>query len=176
MWYVIQVMHGEERRTIELVKALVDRTLFQDIFLPEMEVMKRYHGEWHKEHTLMFPGYIFMVTDVIDELSLALGQVPKLTKVLGTDAIPVALEEEEVLFLRKILNTRHVAEISQGMLVGKCLTIESGPMEGMEAMVKKIDRHKRMAVLEVEMFGRLVELKMGVEVVRGFELEVEENV
>lgn len=74
-----------------------------------------------------------------------------------------------MLLLRKILNPNHVAEISQGMLVGKRLTIESGPMEGMEVMVKKIDRHKRMAVLEVEMLVRLVELKMGVEVVRGFE-------
>lgn len=74
-----------------------------------------------------------------------------------------------MLLLRKILNPNHVAEIFQGMLVGKRLTIESGPMEGMEVMVKKIDRHKRMAVLEVEMLVRLVELKMGVEVVRGFE-------
>lgn len=167
MWYVIQVMHGEERRTIELVKALVDRTLFQDIFLPEMEVMKRYHGAWHKERTLMFPGYIFIVTEAIYELSLALGQVPKLTKVLGTDTMPVALEESEVLLLQKILNPGHVAEMSRGMLEGKRLIIKSGPMEGMEAMVKRIDRHKRMAVLEVELFGRLVELKMGVEIVRG---------
>lgn len=167
MWYVIQVMHGEERKTIELVKALVDRTLFQDIFLPEMEVMKRYHGAWHKERTLMFHGYIFIVTEAIYELSLALGQVPKLTKVLGTGTMPVALEESEVLLLQKILNPGYVAEMSRGMLEGKRLTIKSGPMEGMEAMVKRIDRHKRMAVLEVEMFGRLVELKMGVEVVRG---------
>lgn len=168
MWYVIQVMHGEERRTIELVKALVDRTLFQDIFLPEMEVMKRYHGEWHKERVLMFPGYIFIVTETIHELSLALGQVPKLTKVLGTDSMPVALEESEVLLLQKILNPGNVAEISQGMLEGRYLTIKSGPMEGMEAMVKRIDRHKRTAVLEVKMFGRLVEQKMGLEIVKAF--------
>lgn len=176
MWYVIQVMHGEERRTMELIKVLIDRSLFRDIFLPEMEVMKRYHGEWHKERALMFPGYIFIVTEEIYEISLALGRVPKLTKVLGTDAMPVALEEGEVLLLHKILNSGHVAEISQGMLEGKHLTIKSGPVEGMEAMIKRIDRHKRIVVLEVEMFGRLVELKMGVEVVRGLELEAEEIV
>lgn len=168
MWYVIQVMHGEERRTMELIKALIDRPLIQDIFLPEMEVMKRYYGEWYKERALMFPGYIFIVTETIHRLSLALRQVPKLTKVLGTDAMPVALEESEVLLLQKILNPGHVAEISQGMLEGRCLIIKSGPMEGMETMVKRIDRHKRMAVMEVELFGRLVELKMGVEVVKAF--------
>lgn len=79
----------------------------------------------------------------------------------------VALEESEVLLLQKILNPGHVAEISQGMLEGKRLTIKSGSMEGMGAMIKRIDRHKRTAVLEVGMFGRLVELKMGVEVVKG---------
>lgn len=75
VWHVIQVMHEEERRTMELIKVLIDRLLIQDIFLPEMEVMKRYHGEWHKERALMFPGYIFIVTETIHELSLALGQV-----------------------------------------------------------------------------------------------------
>lgn len=165
VWYVIQVMHGEERRTMELIKVLIDRPLIQDIFLPEIEVMKRYYGEWHKERALMFPGYIFIVTETIYELSLALGQVPKLTKALGTDAMPVALEENEVL-LQKILNPGHVAEISQGMLEGKRLTIKSDPMEGLGAMVKRIDRHKRTVVLEVEMFGWLVELKMGMKVVR----------
>lgn len=70
-----------ERRAIQLIKALVDKTLFQDIFLLEIEMMKRYQGEWHKEHTPMFLGYIFIVTEAIYELALVLGRVPKLTKV-----------------------------------------------------------------------------------------------
>lgn len=165
MWYVIQVMSGEERRTMELCRALLDQTLYQDIFLPEMEVMKRYHGEWHKEKARMFPGYVFVVTERVEELFLAFKKVPKLTKILGTERVPVALSDKEVRLLEQVLDAEHVAEVSSGILVGDRLVIQSGPMMGLEGLVKRIDRHKRMAVLEVEMFGRRVEVRLGVEVV-----------
>lgn len=166
MWYVIQVMSGEERRTMELSKALLDQSLYQEMFLPEMEVMKRYRGEWHKERQRMFPGYFFVVTEEVEALMLALRKIPRLTKVLGGDCTPVALTEDEVQLLQHIMNPDHVAEVSRGILVGDRLVIESGPMMGLEGMVKRIDRHKRIATLEVELFGRLVETTLGVEVVR----------
>ena len=39
----------------------------------------------------------------------------------------------------------------------------------MEGLIRKIDRHKRMAYLKVEMFGRVVEMKVGVEIVERIE-------
>ena len=36
---------------------------------------------------------------------------------------------------------------------------------GMEGMIKKIDRHKRKAWLEVPMFGRVQTVQVGVEIV-----------
>ena len=34
--------------------------------------------------------------------------------------------------------------------------IVSGPLTGMEGSIRRIDRHKRIAHLEIEMFGRTV--------------------
>lgn len=79
--------------------------------------MKRYHGEWYKGRVRIFLGYIFIVTKARYELSLALGQVPKLPRVLGSDAMPVALEQSEVLLLQKILNSGHVNQISRETLL-----------------------------------------------------------
>lgn len=166
MWYVIQVMSGAEQRTLELCKALIDNSFFWEIFLPEIEVRKRYCGEWHTERKRMFPGYIFVVTDDIESLFLELIKVPKLTKVLGSERTPIPLSEDEVKLLQHVLNQEHVAEMSEGVMVGERLIIQSGPMKGMEGFVKRIDRHKRMAWLEVELFGRLVEVMLGVEVVK----------
>ena len=44
--------------------------------------------------------------------------------------------------------------------------ITSGPLKGNEALIKKIDRHKRRAYLEIEMFGRKVEAQVGLEIVK----------
>lgn len=37
---------------------------------------------------------------------------------------------------------------------------------GMEGNIRRIDRHKRTAYLEIEMFGRIVEMKVGLEIIR----------
>lgn len=58
-----------------------------------------------------------------------------------------------------------VVELSTGIIENDKVRIQSGPLVGMEGFIKKIDRHKRRAVLEIEMYGRVVEMKVGVEIV-----------
>lgn len=165
MWYAIQTTTGQENQTIAMCKALIDESLLQGVFYPKTEMMKRYEGPWHKEMKPMFPGYIFAVTDQPDELHAEFLKVPKLTKLLGTDNVPVALSQEEELLLRKVTNQEHVAEMSVGVIEGDRLIIKSGPLMGIEGLVKRINRHKRIAVVEVEMFSRMVEMTLGLEVV-----------
>lgn len=165
MWYAIQTTTGQENQTITVCKTLIEETLLQGIFYPKTEMMKRYEGAWHKEMKPMFPGYIFAVTDQPEELYMEFLKVPKLTKLLGTDNVPVALSEAEVMLLRKVTNQEHVAEMSVGVIEGDQLIVKDGPLMGIEGLVKRINRHKRLAVVEVEMFGRMVEMTLGLEVV-----------
>ena len=53
--------------------------------------------------------------------------------------------------------------------------MREGPLVGMEGMIKRIDRHKRMAVLEVELFNRISEVKVGLEIVEKVEKEQRYN-
>lgn len=165
MWYAIQVMTGNEHQTATMCRQLINDSVLCDIFYPETEVMKRYHGTWHKEKRPMFPGYLFAITSQPEKLYMEFMRVPKLTKLLGTDRVPVELSQEEMSFLQHILNPEHVAEISVGILEGDKLIVRSGPLKGMEGMVKKINRHKRNAVMIVEMLGRKLEITLGLEVV-----------
>lgn len=166
MWYAIQIMTGEEHQTAAMCRMLIEKEILSEIFYPETEIMKRYQGTWHKERRPLFPGYLFAVTEQPDELYLRFKQVPKLTKLLGTDHVPVELSEEEVSLLRHILNPEYVAEVSEGILEGDRLIVHSGPLKGLEGMVKKINRHKRSATIRVDMFGREIEMTLGLEVLK----------
>ena len=53
------------------------------------------------------------------------------------------------------LITEHLDELVDGLK----------QVSGMEGLIRKIDRHKRMAYLEVEMFGRMVEMRAGLEII-----------
>ncbi len=164
MWYVMQVMSGDEKKTIQMCQCIVEEEYIEEIFTPEIERMKRFRGEWHKVKKMMFPGYVFVSTDRELDLYENLRVVPALTKILKTgDAItPVSAKEEA--FIKRLIGKDKVAEISVGYIEGDKLIVSEGPLMGMEALVKKIDRHKRIAVLQVEMFGSATEVTMGLEV------------
>ncbi|MCD8120111.1 MAG: KOW motif-containing protein [Lachnospiraceae bacterium] len=56
--------------------------------------------------------------------------------------------------------------MSVGVMENDRVKIISGPMKGMEGCIRKVNRHKRLAKIEVNMFGGLMEATVGVEVVR----------
>ncbi len=168
MTYAIQVLGGEEDATISLCKVIIEKEntdILSDIFYPEIENKKKFHGKWHVVKKKMFPGYIFIETDDVEKLWCNLRDVPKLTKLIGAGTYPIALSPDEVSFLTKTTGDDHVAEVSVGFIEGDKLVVTEGPLQGQEGLVKKIDRHKRQALLEIDMFGRPVSMTMGLEVV-----------
>ncbi len=60
----------------------------------------------------------------------------------------------------------HVVRMSEGVIEGDTVRVTRGPLMGREGLIRKIDRHKRRAYLEVTMFGRTVPASVGLEIVR----------
>ena len=65
-----------------------------------------------------------------------------------------------------IRDSKQLVEMSSGIIENDRVQILSGPLMGMEGNIRRIDRHKRIAYLEIEMFGRTVEMKVGLEIIR----------
>ena len=76
------------------------------------------------------------------------------------------LVQEEVELLMRIGTDKQLVEMSSGIIENDRVRILSGPLMGMEGNIRRIDRHKRIAYLEIEMFGRTVEMKVGLEIIR----------
>ena len=56
--------------------------------------------------------------------------------------------------------------MSEGFIENDRVVITSGPLQGNEGLIRKIDRHKRKAYLEIDMFGRKLKTQVGLEIVR----------
>ncbi len=165
MWYVMQVRTGTEESICRQCRNIIGSEVLERCFIPYYEEKKRYKGRWHTQEKILFPGYVFMITDKIEELSLWLRQVIGLTKLLGTGQEIVPLTADEERWLLRLGGSKQKVEISEGIIEAGNLRITNGPLTGMEESIKRIDRHKRKAYLEVEMFGRMVEVQVGLEVV-----------
>lgn len=165
MWYVIQVRTGKEEEIRFQCEKLIEKEILERCFIPHYEQMKRYQGKWHKEQRILFPGYVFLVSDDKERLPFALQRVMGLTKLIGTGDEIVPLTEEEVNFLLEFGKEEQVVGMSKGIIVKDKVIIQTGPLKGNEGLIKKIDRHKRKAWLELELFGRTVETQVGLEIV-----------
>lgn len=164
MWYVVQVMSGHEHKIAELCRTWL-LTEDEEVFVPMYERKKKIKGSWELKQAVLFPGYIFFCTDDIEAVFMQLKDVKELTKVLRTGEDFTPLHEAEVAFLRQFGREEHIVEMSVGYIEGDQVVITDGPMMNWDGKVKKIDRHKKLAVLELEFFGRNTEVTVGLEIV-----------
>ncbi|MCD7717369.1 MAG: antiterminator LoaP [Lachnospiraceae bacterium] len=160
----MQVQTGSEEKIQLQCQKLISTDVLQKCFIPYYKEQRKLHGEWFLLKKVLFPGYVFMITDVPEELWYDLKKVQGLTKLLVTDGEMIPLSDEEVDFLLRFGGEEQVVEISKGVFEGSRVKVISGPLVGKEGLIKKIDYHKRKAILEVEMFGRKQQIRFGLEV------------
>ncbi len=171
MWYVIQVRTGTEEEIVRKCRneyrgKKINRDVLHECFVPYVEERKKLGGEWKTLRKVLFPGYVFLDSEDTDALYMELKKVSGLTKLLSVGDEVVPLTEKETAFIMRFGGPDHVVGMSEGIIEGSQVRVLSGPLMGMEALIKKIDRHKRKAWLEVELFGakRLVEAGLDIPV------------
>lgn len=167
MWYVIQVFGGKEQTTLDLLKRFVDEGVLQEAFVPRREVMRRNDGVTTRVIEVLFPGYLFVVTETPRELCAQLKGVPAFTRMLGgSDKRFIPLNQSEIDCLEEFCGVNRVVEMSRGVIEGDKVRVSEGPLKGHEGIIKKIDRHKQCAYVDMKFMGRTKSIKLGLEIVR----------
>ena len=166
MWYVMQVRTGTEENIRCQCQRLINSDILERCFIPYYQQKKRFQGEWHIQERILFPGYVFLIAENLEQLVNELKKVIGLTKIIGTGNEIVPLISEEVDLLMKMGTDKQLVEMSCGIIENDRVQIVSGPLTGMEGSIRRIDRNKRIAHLEIEMFGRTVEMKVGLEIIK----------
>lgn len=164
MWYVMQVYTGTEAEICEKCRARVMEEC-EDIFVPLAERMTKVRGERKIVTSRLFPGYIFVETDKVEDFHIRLRRIQAMTKMLrcGEEIVPICPEEEEKI--RLLCGEGHIARYSEGYIVGDTLIITDGALKDFQGKVRKILRHKRLVVLGVPLLGKTVEVTLGLGVV-----------
>lgn len=146
---------------------LVDGTVLTEAFIPQRRVMRRVKGEWKPVDEVLLPGYVFVRTPNVGRLSRELRSVPAFTRLLGNDDRFIPLSRNEIAFLNAFTKEGdRIIDMSEGVIEGDQVIILNGPLMDHEGLIKKVDRHKRVAYLNVQMFGRVKTVKVGLEIVQ----------
>ena len=164
MWYVLQVCTGNET---EVCQQCQGRVVEEDenVFVMLAERMTKIRGQWGLVTGRLFPGYVFVETERIQDFYVRMKHVGSLARILrtGEEMTPIYPEEEE--HLRILGGQEHIVRYSQGYIEGEMLVVTSGALKTRLGRIKKVMRHKRLVVLEVPLMGQMVEVTIGMGIV-----------
>lgn len=165
-WYVIQVRSRHEEKIAETCCFTIPKDILIDCFVPKYKHMKKYRGQWHHIEEVLFTGYVFLITDKINDLFYHLTKIPELTKLLGNDGQNIyPLTQQDAALIQRFVKEDYIVNMSIGYIEGDKVYITEGPLMGYEGLISKIDRHKRLAYLDINLFGQQLSTKVGLEII-----------
>ena len=156
--YVLQVVPGRERAVAERVKALAGPELVRDCFALSYCILKKNQGVWRLLTETMFPGYLFVASDDIEAFEKTIKRSTAFARLLGAERRAFALRPEEASFVHDFGGPSHVVGFSRGTIDNGRTIIDEGPLRGHVDRIKKIDRHKRIAYLDIGLHDTMEDL------------------
>lgn len=123
-----------------------------------------------KEYIPLFPGYIFVSTDCIYEdfyifYKRYIENIDGCVKILKYKDNVDALWPQERQFIEQFTDERDIIDISNGFASGNRIVIINGPLLGKESIIRKINRHKRTATIELALFGETQLIELSCEII-----------
>lgn len=168
-WYVIQVNTGNEHKLRDMIVKHLDQTQtpYVDCFVPVVEYVRKSNQGYETKEKPMFPGYLFLISDPdsIKEIAACLKRVIGFTKILGASQEFIPLYPQEVEFLLGFSDNNHKVGLSSGFIENDEIIITKGPLVGKEGHIKKINRHKRIAEVELLFMGRTTRVQVPLEII-----------
>ena len=138
-WYAAYTSANHEKRVAEqLTRRSVEH------FLPVYHVVRRWKDRRVQLQLPLFPGYIFVRLALHDRLKVL--QAPGVVKLVGFSGTPSALPQAEINALRTSLAAGVRAEPHPYLTVGRRVRVKSGPLTGMEGILKRKKKQDRLVI------------------------------
>ena len=166
-WYILFVRSGME----ENILSFLQKEGYA-CFIPKKEAIYRHAGRSEIVAKVLFPGYLFITSDLSQgefhsAMSMMRQKKSGIVRDLKYDNEGTSvLTEEEQDTLEHLLNEDKVLKKSTGMIENDTVIILEGPLKGYESRIVHVDRHKREAILSLQLCTREVQVKVALEVIQ----------
>mgnify|MGYP001132213734 FL=1 len=157
-WYAV---HTRSRHEDRVCIGLTQKSY--ETFLPKIEVWSKRKDRRKKIMVPMFPGYLFVAIEDIDnekkvDVLKTFGVVRILGKPYGSEPIPVP--DAKIDAIMRIVNSKVEVQQFQYPKVGEYAKIIDGPFQGIEGLVVSTDLEKELFVITIELMQRSVAIKL----------------
>lgn len=165
-WYVLYCKAGQEEILIRSCRQHLSDRALEEAFQFSYERMKKYLGAWHVDTYRMFPNYVFLQSSAPKQLSKELEQYRNITDILEGDGLLLPVKQEEEEMIRALCGEHHHMSLSRGIVRDGAIRVIEGPLVGRESLIRRIDLHRRIAVLNLKLNAEGKDIWAGIDIVQ----------
>ena len=178
-WYTIFVQTGNEERAAEEIKKCLSHSQYEELYtilILKLVTFERYSGgKIVKKERVMFPGYLLLNTDHIQELyELTLG-CKNIIRFLKTENDFLTVKEHEIEPLLMLSNEDNVIGSSEIFIENESVRVFSGPLLNYTGKIYKIDRRKQRAKVAFELNGNQQLIDLPITILEKINLKESKN-
>ena len=147
-WYVL---HTKSRFENVVYDGLLKKDL--DVFLPKIKVPSKRRDRRMTIRVPLFPGYLFVRTDLDPRRHLDIVKTAGAVRLIGTKDGPVPVPEDTVSSLEIMVSTELPVSTGSRLQKGDRVMVVSGPFAGVTGTFVRY-RGKRRVVVNIEALGQ----------------------
>jgi transcription termination/antitermination protein NusG len=159
-YYAIQVLTRQENKFLTLARNALSRLENEgaevegSLLWPRRKLKIRKRGRTREEQTPIFPGYIFwQAGDIVPEVYWTFKRTGGFIRFLKSNQDIEPLSGPSKRLLLHFLDYGEIVGSSNVVFNdGDRITVMDGPMKGLEGKIKKVDKRKGRAKIELTMY------------------------
>ena len=166
--YVLSVTSGQEALVIENLQERVNKQgLAEDVvdylcpMINEASIKK-----WEKvvKQKKLYPGYVFFKSRMNDKIWYVVRNTPGVRLIVGAETKPIPLSDHEYQqIMDQIAQSQERSELTIPYKVWDVVLLKQGDFKWMKWNIKELDSDKWLAVVSVEMLGRLTPVAVAID-------------
>ncbi len=158
-WYIVHTYSGQEARAkkalLERARSLGKEEHFDEVLIPEENVVEMVKGQKRTSKRKFFPGYILVRMELNNETWHVVKGTPKITGFVGDSTNPPTISEEEVAAMTQQIKEGAVKPKPRiSFDEGESVRVVSGPFANFSGFVDEIMPEKEKLRVMVQVFGR----------------------
>jgi len=158
-WYIVHTYSGHEAKAkqslLERARSFGHEDAFEEILIPEENVVEVVKGEKRTSKRKFFPGYILVRMELTDETWHIVKDTPKVTGFVGGGERPTPIPDEEVAKMTQKM--KEGAGKPKPLIIfeeGESVRVTTGPFANFSGFVDEVLPEKEKVRVMVQVFGR----------------------
>jgi transcription elongation factor/antiterminator RfaH len=153
-WYVL---HTRSRHESVVTDGLSKKSM--EVFLPKIRVRSTRRDRRLMIHVPLFPGYVFLKTDLHPHTHLEIVKTPGVVRLIGTHQGPVPVAEDTIASLKIMVASEMPIVTGNRLQPGDRVVVVNGPLTGVIGTFVRY-RNQGRVVVYIEALGQYASVEV----------------